>query len=104
VHCPALGRSRQLGNKVKSPENLAASVAVPDVLEFTSDAPDGYPNGRLPSDRTTDLPIQLIPNLPSFTDGTQTKTYCPTFLFLRPPLQLSAGPPFDYDSNPQTCD
>ena len=83
---------------------LLASVAVPDVLRFTTDAPDGYPNGRLPSDRTTDLLIQLILNLSSFTDGTPQKTYCPSFPFLRPPLQLSAGPPFDYASNPQTCD
>jgi hypothetical protein len=83
---------------------LLASLAVPDVLRFTTDAPDGYPNGRLPSDRTTDLLIQLIFNLSSFTDGTTQKTYCPAFPFLRPPLQLSAGPPFDYDSNPQTCD
>jgi len=79
-------------------------VAVPDVLRFTTDAPDGYPNGRLPSDRTTDLLIKLILNLASFTDGTATKTYCPSFPFLRPPLQLNAAPPFDYASNPQTCD
>jgi hypothetical protein len=83
---------------------LLASVAVPDILRFTSDAPDGYPNGRRPADRTTDLLIQLILNLPSFTDGTPTKTACPAFPFLRPPLQLSAGPPFNYTSNPQTCD
>jgi Domain of unknown function (DUF4331) len=63
---------------------LLTAVLVPDILRFTSDAPDGYPNGRLPSDRTSDLLIRLILNLSSFTDGTATKTYCPTFPFLRP--------------------
>jgi hypothetical protein len=96
---------------------LLASVAVPDILRFTSDAPDGYPNGRRPQDRTTDLLLQLIFNLSSFTDAAPTKTSCPKFPFLRPPLQPSAsgipdgltpeGDPvfrFDYFSAPQACD
>jgi hypothetical protein len=68
---------------------LLASVAVPDILRFARNAPDGYPNGRQPSDRTTDLLITLILNLPSlFNDGTATKAYCNNvFPFLRPPLQ-----------------
>jgi Domain of unknown function (DUF4331) len=80
------------------------SVVVPNILRFAMDAFDGYPNGRLPSDRVTDLLTTLILRLTNFTDGTTTKTYCPGFPFLRPPLQLSGSAPFDYDSNPQACD
>jgi uncharacterized protein DUF4331 len=68
---------------------LLASVAVPDVLRFASNVPDGYPNGRRPQDPTTDLLIKLILNFGSFTDGTQPKQSCPAFPFLAPPLQLT---------------
>src|SRR5215212_6319757 len=43
-----------------------AAVAVPDVLRFASNAPDGYPNGRQLFDRTTDLLISLILQIPNF--------------------------------------
>ena len=69
---------------------LLASVAVPDVLRFASNLGDGFPNGRQPADRTTDVLISLILQIPGFTDGTAAKTYCSAFPFLRPPLQLSA--------------
>ena len=82
---------------------LLSSILIPDILRFASDANDGYPNGRRPTDRTTDLLLSLILNVPGFTDGTSTKTGCPGFPFLRPPLQLGAAPPFDFDSNPQSC-
>jgi hypothetical protein len=80
---------------------LLASVAVPDVLRFASQQPDGYPNGRQLADRTTDILISLILQLPGFTDGTSLKTYCPQFPFLGPPLQLSANSPFEINS--QSC-
>jgi len=80
---------------------LLASILVPDILRFASNANDGYPNGRRPQDRTSDLLISLILNVPGFTDGTTTKTPCLGFPFLRPPLQLGTALPFD--SNPQTC-
>src|SRR5438093_11295856 len=67
---------------------LLAALAVPDVLHFASNVPDGYPNGRRTADRTTDLLISLIVQVPGFTDGTQSKQSCPTFPFLAPPLQL----------------
>jgi len=54
----------------------------------------GYPNGRQPSDWTTDILIGLILQIPAFTDGTATKTYCSVFPFLGPPLQLSGRAPF----------
>src|SRR5262249_39689581 len=56
-----------------------ASVAVPDTLKIAFNLPDGFPNGRLPSDRTTDTLISLILQIPNFTDGTATKTSCPNF-------------------------
>ncbi len=80
---------------------LLASVAVPDILRFASNVTDGYPNGRQPSDRTTDLLISLILQIPGFTDGTATKTYCTVFPFLGPPLQLSGSTPFQII--PQSC-
>jgi hypothetical protein len=80
---------------------LLASVAVPDVLRFASNVPDGYPNGRQPADRTTDILIGLILQAPGFTDGTSAKTYCSVFPFLGPPLQLSGSSPFQI--NPQSC-
>jgi len=80
---------------------LLASVAVPDVLRFASNAADGYPNGRQPADRTTDILISLILQLPGFTDGTSAKTYCSEFPFLGPPLQLSSSAPFQISS--QSC-
>ena len=80
---------------------LLASVAVPDVLRFASNANDGYPNGRRPQDRTTDLLLTLILQK-QINDGTTTKTPCPGFPFLRPPLQLGTSLP--YTNNPQTCD
>jgi hypothetical protein len=80
---------------------LLASVAVPDILRFASNAPDGYPNGRQLADRTTDILISLIVQLPGFTDGTSAKTYCSVFPFVGPPLQLSGGSPFEI--TPQTC-
>jgi Domain of unknown function (DUF4331) len=67
---------------------LLAALAVPDVLHFASNVPDGYPNGRRTADRTTDLLISLIVQVPGFTDGTAAKQSCPTFPFLAPPLQL----------------
>jgi Domain of unknown function (DUF4331) len=73
---------------------LLASVAVPDVLRFASNVPDGFPNGRQPADRTTDILISLILQIPGFTDGTAVKTYCSVFPFLGPPLQLSGTAPF----------
>jgi hypothetical protein len=80
---------------------LLASVAVPDILRFASNLPDGYPNGRQLADRTTDILISLIVQLPNFTDGTTAKTYCSAFPFVGPPLQLSSGSPFQI--NPQSC-
>jgi len=80
---------------------LLASVAVPDILRFASNAADGYPNGRQPADRTTDILISLILQLPGFTDGTSAKTYCLEFPFLGPPLQLSSSAPFQISS--QSC-
>jgi hypothetical protein len=80
---------------------LLASVAVPDILRFASNLPDGYPNGRQLADRTTDILISLILQLPGFTDGTSAKTYCSVFPFVGPPLQLSSGSPFQI--NPQSC-
>ena len=80
---------------------LLASVAVPDVLRFASNVPDGYPNGRQLADRTTDILISLILQLPGFTDGTAAKTYCSVFPFVGPPLQLSGVAPFQII--PQTC-
>ena len=74
---------------------LLASVAVPDTLKFALNLPDGFPNGRQLGDRTTDLLISLILQLPGFTDGTKAKTYCPIFPFAGPPLQLSGTAPFE---------
>jgi len=92
---------------------LLASVAVPDILRFASNLPDGYPNGRQLFDRTTDTLISLILQIPGFTDGTSAKHYClpstdfpgdPTaFPFLAPPLQLTDGTaPLD-QPNPLPC-
>lgn len=86
---------------------LLASVAVPDVLRFASNAPDQYPNGRRPQDRTTDLLLTLILQQP-VNDGTKTKDPCPGFPFLKPPLQLGTSYPYDdipspYSDNPQSC-
>jgi hypothetical protein len=53
---------------------LLASVSVPDTLKFALNLPDGFPNGRQLADRTTDLLISLILQLPGFTDGTAAKT------------------------------
>jgi hypothetical protein len=80
---------------------LLASVAIPDILRFASNVADGYPNGRRPADRATDVLISLILQIPGFTDGTAAKTYCSAFPFLGPPLQLSATAPFNVI--PQTC-
>lgn len=80
---------------------LLASVAVPDTLKFALNFADGFPNGRQQADRTTDLLISLILQIPNFTDGTATKTYCSVFPFLGPPLQLSDAAPFKII--PQSC-
>ena len=80
---------------------LLASVAVPDILRFASQLPDGFPNGRRLADRTTDVLISLILQIPGFTDTTTAKTYCPSFPFLGPPLQLSGSQPFEI--SPQSC-
>jgi len=81
---------------------LLASLAIPDVLRFASNVADGYPNGRQLADRTTDLLISLIVQVPGFTDHTAVKTYCSEFPFVGPPLQLSGGsPPFEI--SPQSC-
>jgi hypothetical protein len=80
---------------------LLASVAVPDILRFASSLPDGFPNGRRPADRTTDVLISLILQIPGFTDGTAAKIYCSSFPFLGPPLQLSGSAPFEV--SPQSC-
>src|SRR4029077_6718288 len=74
---------------------LLTSVLVPDILRFASNIADGYPNGRRPADRTTDVLISLIIQVPGFTDGTAAKTYCSVFPFLGPPLQLGASAPFN---------
>jgi hypothetical protein len=78
-----------------------ASVAVPDTLKFSYDELEGYPNGRQLADRTTDVLISLILQIPGFTDGTAVKTYCSVFPFLGPPIQLDSDPPFDF--KPQSC-
>jgi hypothetical protein len=94
-----------------------AAVAVPDVLRFASNAPDGYPNGRQLFDRTTDLLISLILQIPNFTDGTDVKQYClpqpdkhgklhhkqqaAVFPYLGPPLQLDDRKPFQFAD--QSC-
>ena len=70
---------------------LLAALAVPDVLHFAGNVPDGYPNGRRTADRTTDLLISLIVNVPGFTDGTASKPSCATFPYLAPPIQLAGG-------------
>jgi Domain of unknown function (DUF4331) len=80
---------------------LLASVAVPDTLKFALNLPDGFPNGRQLGDRTTDLLINLILQLPNFTDGTAAKTYCTAFPFAGPPLQLSGTAPFEISG--QAC-
>ena len=49
---------------------------MPDTLKFALNFADGFPNGRQQADRTTDLLISLILQIPNFTDGTATKTYC----------------------------
>jgi len=72
-----------------------ASVALPDTMKLAFNLPDGYPNGRQLADRTTDTLISLILQIPGFTDGTPTKTGCPSFPYLQPPTQV--GPA-------QTCD
>jgi hypothetical protein len=86
-----------------NPNNVPvlAALAVPDILRFASNQPDGYPNGRQPQDRSTDLLIKLILNLSSFTDGTNVKTYCTQFPFLGPPLQLGSGS--NPTLTPQSC-
>ncbi len=96
--CPATAASAAACNPNVP---LLASVAVPDILRFASNLPDGYPNGRRLADRTTDLLISLILQLPGFTDGTSTKTYCSVFPFVGPPLQLSGSSPFQII--PQNC-
>jgi len=50
---------------------LLASVAVPDILRFASNAADGYPNGRQPADRTTD---QVIDALRLYLEAEKAKT------------------------------
>jgi hypothetical protein len=45
--------------------------------------------------------INLILQIPGFTDATAVKTYCSVFPFLGPPLQLSGTAPFKII--PQTC-
>jgi hypothetical protein len=92
---------------------LLASVAVPDVLRFASNAPDGYPNGRRLFDRTTDLLISLILQAPGFSDGTSAKQYClpspdfpqnpAKFPFLAPPLQLNGTTVPPVQPNPLPC-
>jgi hypothetical protein len=92
--------------------SLLAAVAVPDVLHFSSTQTPGYPNGRLPSDHTTDLLISLILNVPGFKDGTSAKHYCMAspefpsqaamFPYLGPPLQLGSSGQTP-DQNPQSC-
>lgn len=80
---------------------LLTSVMVPDILRFASNISDGFPNGRRPADRTTDVLISLILQIPNFTDGTATKTYCSVFPFLGPPLSLSGSAPFKIQA--QSC-
>jgi hypothetical protein len=96
--CPATATSAAACNPNVP---LLASVAVPDLLRFASNIADGYPNGRQLADRVTDVLISLILQIPSFTDGTATKTYCSAFPFVGPPLQLSGTAPFQL--SPQTC-
>jgi Domain of unknown function (DUF4331) len=96
--CPATATSAAACNPNVP---LLASVAVPDLLRFASNIADGYPNGRQLADRVTDVLISLILQIPGFTDGTATKTYCSAFPFVGPPLQLSGTAPFQL--SPQTC-
>lgn len=85
-----------------NPNNpLLLGIMVPDVLRFAQSLPDGYPNGRQLADRTTDILLSLILEVPGFTDGTAVKIYCPEFPFLGPPLQLSGMTPFGII--PQAC-
>jgi hypothetical protein len=77
---------------------LLTSLLVPDTLKFGYNLPDGYPNGRRPSDRVTDLLLALIAQVPNFSDGTQPKVSCAGFPYLAPPLQLGVG-----TLNPQSC-
>jgi hypothetical protein len=80
---------------------LLASVLMPDTLKFASNFPDGFPNGRQLPDRVTDVLISLVLQVPGFTDGTSSKTYCAQFPYLGPPLQLSEHGPFQIV--PQIC-
>jgi hypothetical protein len=87
---------------------LLASLAIPDVLRFAENLPDGYPNGRQLTDHTTDLLISLIVQtdklgVPKFTDGTQPKESCPAFPFLGPPLQLNDSTIPPTQPNPPPC-
>jgi hypothetical protein len=101
---------------------LLASVAIPDVLRFARNLPDGFPNGRRLFDRTTDVLISLILQIPNFTDGTDVKQYClpqpdkhgnfhheeakkhpAVFPYLGPPLQLEDHEPFKIRERDQSC-
>jgi len=65
---------------------LLTAVLSPNILRFAQNANDGYPNGRRPQDRVSDLLITLLLQL-QINDGTTTKTPDPGFPFLKPPLQ-----------------
>ena len=80
---------------------LLTSILVPDTLKFAANVPDGYPNGRQLADRVTDVLISLFLQVPGFTDGTSSKTYCSQFPFLGPPIQIKNSAPFG--ASPQTC-
>jgi Domain of unknown function (DUF4331) len=77
------------------------SLVIPETLKFAENLPDGYPNGRAPTDRATDILISLILQLPGFTDGTSAKPLCTAFPYLHPPLQVSDRAPFELV--PQGC-
>lgn len=76
-----------------SPDNIAilASVAVPDTLKFDVTKPDGFPNGRQLTDRSTDIILSFVFNK-AVTDGTPGNDVplLSRFPFLAPPHQATA--------------
>lgn len=99
--CSRLATACQTPNPNKS---LLQTLMVPDTLKFATGVLDGYPNGRRPEDHVTDLLIQLILQIPGFTDGTTgDKSFCPDFPFLAPPLQLNGTMVPPAQPNPVPC-
>src|SRR2546423_15658839 len=65
---------------------LLTSIMSPNILRFAQNANDGYPNGRRPQDRVSDL-LNTLMLQKQVNDGTTTKIPDPSFPFLKPPLQ-----------------